>query len=258
MSTDVLTRSSPPADVRLTYGTDPLQFGDLRLPKRPRSGLVPILVNIHGGFWRAQYDLLHAGPLCAALTAAGIATFNLEYRRVGNPGGGWPGSLSDVISAAHFLRGLASRYRLDMGRLLVMGHSAGAQLALCLAGHLAGVLGAVSLAGVLDLRRAFELHLSGDAVKEFLGGAPGQVSEHYKEASPLEIALPHGLRQLIVHGAKDETVPPAFSRDYVTRKAREGERVTLLELPAAGHFELIDPLAAEWKPIERAISNLIR
>ena len=99
MSEDILTLKPPPADVRLAYGSDPSQFGDLRLPKG--KGPFPIAMNIHGGFWRAKYDLLHGGHLCAALTGKGIATWNLEYRRVGNPGGGWPGTLS--VFAVHTL-----------------------------------------------------------------------------------------------------------------------------------------------------------
>jgi len=92
----ILTATSPPADARLPYGNDPNQFGELRVPKG--DGPFPVGMNIHGGFWRAKYDLAHAGHLCAALTSKGIATFNLEYRRVGNKGGGWPGSFEDVVA----------------------------------------------------------------------------------------------------------------------------------------------------------------
>ena len=98
---DILTLPSPPADARLRYGTDPNQFGDLRLPKG--KGPFPIVVNIHGGYWRAKYDLAHAGHLCAALTAKGVATWNLEYRRVGNEGGGWPGTFEDIGNGYRFI-----------------------------------------------------------------------------------------------------------------------------------------------------------
>src|SRR6185295_110755 len=104
----ILDAPAPAADARLRYGPDPLQFGDLRLPKGAGPHKVAIL--IHGGYWRAQYDLEYTGHLCAALTRAGIATWNLEYRRAGNPGGGWPGTFQDVAMGADYLRELAGKY----------------------------------------------------------------------------------------------------------------------------------------------------
>jgi acetyl esterase/lipase len=171
---DILTLPPPPADARLAYGTGQLQFGDLRLPKSKSP--FPVVMNIHGGYWRAKYDLAHAGHLCAALTAKGLATWNLEYRRVGNDGGGWPGTFEDIVNGFRFLPQLAQRYNLDSARILVMGHSAGGQLALCLAGHQPSVKRVLSLAGVADLQRAWEEHLSNDAVAEFLGGKPKDVA----------------------------------------------------------------------------------
>ena len=93
MSDDILTMTPPPADARLAYGSDPNQFLDLRIPlakEKPKP--YPLVINIHGGYWRAKYNLDHAGHLCAALTGKGLATANLEFRRVGNEGGGWPGT----------------------------------------------------------------------------------------------------------------------------------------------------------------------
>src|ERR1700730_14891444 len=132
-SDDILTLPPPPADARLSYGTDPNQFGDLRLPKT--KGPFPVVINIHGGFWRANQSYSHAGHLCAALTAKGLATWNIEYRRVGNPGGGWPGTFEDVRAGYRYISQIAQRYKLDSTKVVVMGHSAGGQLALCLAAH---------------------------------------------------------------------------------------------------------------------------
>src|SRR5579864_3163097 len=137
MLDDILTLAPPPADARVAYGSDGNQFLDLRLPsaKTASAGPRPLVVNIHGGFWRARYDLDHAGHLCAALTAKGLATANLEYRRVGNAGGGWPGTFEDIRSAYQFLIQNAQKHNFDPQKIVMMGHSAGGQLALCLAAH---------------------------------------------------------------------------------------------------------------------------
>jgi acetyl esterase/lipase len=255
MSDDILTLPPPPADLRIVYGSDPNQFADLRLPKDGKSPH-PFVMNIHGGFWRAKYNLDHAGHLCAALTALGIATANLEYRRVGNPGGAWPGTFADVRSAYRFFQQNAVKHGLDGSKFLVMGHSAGGQLALCLAAHEASVSRVVSLAGVSDLQRAYQLHLSNDAVVEFMRGTPSDVPDHYSEADPVRLPIP-GAQQWFIHGAADDVVPPAFSRDYVELKRKSKEEVHLLEIPGAGHFDLIDPHAKAWSQVEQTVRQML-
>ena len=253
--TSILSLAPPPADARLSYGSDPNQFADLRLPKTKPPH--PVAINIHGGYWRARYDLMHAGHLCAALTKAGIATWNLEYRRVGNPGGGWPGTFEDVNHGFLHLRQIAPRYSLDLQRVVVMGHSAGGELALILGAHHASeVRGAISLAGVVDLRRGHELKLSDDAVAEFLGGPPERVGDHYREASPIEVAMPK-LRQRLLHGEHDSVVPIELAERYLERKKASGEDVSLTVVPAAGHFELIDPRSSAWTTVESAVTTLL-
>lgn len=254
MSEDILSLTPPPADHSLPYGTDPNQFGDLRIPKA--SGPFPVVMNIHGGFWRAKYGLEHAGHLCAALTKKGIATWNLEYRRVGNAGGGWPGSFEDVANGFRFLPQIAKEYKLDVARVLVMGHSAGGQLALCLAAHEPALMRAVSLAGVVDLQRAFELHLSNDAVVEFMGGKPAEVAEHYQEADPMQLSIRQA-RQVLIYGTKDDVVPPDFSRKYAEAKRAKGENVKLVEIANADHYDVIDPRSEAWKRVEDAVTELL-
>jgi acetyl esterase/lipase len=250
---DILTVPPPPADARLPYGSDPYQFGELRLPKV--SGPVPIVVNIHGGYWRAKYDLGHAGHLCAALSSKGLATWNLEYRRVGNPGGGWPGTFADVRDGYRFLPQLAKKYPLDLTRTLVMGHSAGGQLAFCLAGHEPSVKRVISLAGVVDLQQAWELRLSDNAVAEFLGGNPKEVSDHYREADPLQLRI--AATEWLIHGAPDDSVPASLSRGYAEQKKARGEDVHYLEIATASHEDLIDPLSSAWPKVESTVFHLL-
>jgi acetyl esterase/lipase len=267
VSEGILDLLPPPADVRLSYGPDPSHFGDLRLPVGP--GPHPLVIYIHGGFWRAHFDLSHAGHPCAALTAAGIATWNVEYRRLGNPGGGWPGTFRDAAMATNQVRLLAKDFPLDLDRTISMGHSAGGHLALWLEGRehipldseiyqsnpfLPG--GAVSLAGVVDLHAAWRLRLSGGVVHDLLGGTPEEVPERYAAASPAEL-LPLGRPHILIHGTADTIVPFEISAGYVDAASAYDDPATLLPLPDVGHFEPIDPRSTVWPQVLAAAQQLL-
>jgi acetyl esterase/lipase len=252
MGDDILDLAPPKADLRVAYGNDPNQFIDLRTP--PSKGPHPLAICIHGGYWRAKYSLEYLGHLCAALTAQGIATANLEYRRVGNSGGGWPGTFADIRSAYQFLMQNRASYSFDIRRVLAIGHSAGGQLALCLAGHESGLAGVISLAGVVDLQRAYELHLSNDAVVEFMGGTPAEVPDHFREADPMKLKIQ--TPQRLVYGTADEHVPFKLSQDYLTEKIKWKEDVKPVEIADAGHFDLVDPRTAAWKKVENVAHTL--
>lgn len=258
MSEDILNLPPPPADKRVAYGSDPNQFLDLRFPSKTQHRSWPLVMNLHGGFWRAKYSLEHGGHLCGALRARGVATANVEYRRVGNDGGGWPGTFADIRSAHQFLLQNTRAYSFDPARVLVMGHSAGGQLALCLAAHEKAVTRVISLAGVVNLQSAFELHLSNNAVVEFLRGTPREVPDHYREADPMQLAIPQA-RQWLIHGSSDDTVPPEFSREYVAAKQKipRKEDVYLLEVAGASHLDLIDPRSGAWKQVEETVLRLL-
>ena len=251
MSDDILSLASPKADARLAYGGDANQFVDLRMAHG--SAPHPAAICIHGGYWRSKYDLEYLGHLCAALAAKGITTANVEYRRVGNAGGGWPGTFADVRSAHQFVVQNAARYGIDAKGVIVVGHSAGGQLALCLAAH-ETVRAAVSLAGVIDLLRAYELHLSNDAVAGFLGGTPKEVGDHYREADPMRLAI--STRQYLLHGTTDEDVPPELTRNYTRAKAKEDLQLTMIE--GATHFDLVDPRSGIWRDIEKVVMEAAR
>lgn len=263
----ILERVPPPADLRLAYGQDALQLGDLRLP----LGTAPhaVVVGMHGGYWRARYGLDYFGHLCAALTAAGVATWNIEYRRLGNEGGGWPGTLADVGRAVDYLRVLAPSYGLDLAQVVTVGHSAGGHLALWTAGrhrlspesalyasHPLPLRGVVALAGVCDLRRAWELRLSDNVTEQLLGGTPEQVPERYAAASPADL-LPLGVPQVLIHGTEDTSVPYAISAEYSARTSAAGDEVELVTLADAGHFEIVDPQAAEFETVRRATLRML-
>ena len=252
---DILDRRAPEADARIPYGKDTNQFADLRVPVG--AGPHPVLVMIHGGFWRAKYDLEHCGTLCEDLKKKGIATWSLEYRRVGQPGGGYPGTLNDVVAGIEHLKKLNRQYSLDVQKAAVMGHSAGGHLALYAAGEARWLQGAISLAGVADLRRASELKLGNGIVNEFAGGAPTDVPDHYKVASPIE-RLPLKKRAILIHGEKDDVVPVEISRRYEEAARKTGDKVKLVALPNTGHFELIDPSKPAWAEVESAIREILK
>lgn len=226
-------------------------LGELTMPEGAGAGPFPVVVFIHGGFWRAAFDLTHARPLCGALAKEGFAVWSLEYRRLGQPGGGWPGTLDDVREAALHLRVLAREHPLDLARVVAAGHSAGGQLALWLAAQEAIALrGVVSLAGVADLRRGWELGLSRGVVGEFLGGSPAEVPERYAAASPIEL-LPMRVPQRVVHGTADTVVPFEIGERF----ARASGNAELVRLEGAGHSELIDPGAREWGVVRASIGD---
>jgi acetyl esterase/lipase len=267
VSEEILDRAALEDARRTAYGEDVNQFGELRLPSG--EGPWPLAICLHGGFWRAQYDLVHLGHLCAALAAAGIATWNVEYRRVGHEGGGWPETFLDVGRGTDYARELAHEYPLDLARVITVGHSAGGHLALWVAGRrriptgseIASadplpLYGAVALAGVVDLTRAHALGLSADATGDFLGGSPEEVPDRYDTASPRAL-LPLGVPHLLVHGTVDDSVPFELSEGYVEAARAAGDEATLLTLPGTGHFEVIDPLSREWPAILEAIRGLV-
>jgi acetyl esterase/lipase len=227
-SHDILGDPPPPAaDDRLAYGPEPLQFGDVRVPSADR-GPYPLAIVVHGGFWNANFNLIHTGHICTALRDRGVMTWNVEYRRVGDPGGGWPGSYEDVLGAVAFARTLEG---VDPDRIALVGHSAGGHLALLAAAR--ARLPVVALAAASDL-----VGWQTPQSAAFVGDT------NPAEASPLQ-ALPLGIRQVLVHGTNDDTVPYRLSERYVAAARAVGDDATLIRLGGAGHFEPIDPLAPE-------------
>jgi len=244
---DFVTLPPLKANDRIAYGKAAQQFGDLFLPHG--NGPHPAVIFIHGGFWRNAYTLEHASHLCAALARAGAAVWNLEYRRLGDPGADWAGISDDIVHGAEHLVPVANRYNLDLKRVIAAGHSAGGQLALWLAAQMAVDLrGVVPLAAISDLRRAYALQLGGGVVGELLGGSPDRVPQRYAAADPMEL-LPISPPQRVLHGTADNIVPIDLSQRF----AKASKNAKLVALPGAGHFDLIDPRSKIWPKVQENI-----
>ncbi len=240
------------------YGTDPAQVGALLVPDG--AGPHPVAVLLHGGVWRATYDRTLMDPLADDLVGRGWAAWNVEYRRVGMAGGGWPGTLDDVAAAVDLLaRLVADGAALDLSRVVPIGHSAGGHLALwcaARAGLPAGspgaepvvrVASAVSQAGVADLVAAARQGVGGSAVPDMLGGDPAAVADRYALASPVA-RTPVGVPTLCVHGRADDIVPLAQSEAWVTAAMAAGDTAVLVAFDG-GHFEVLDPTHPSWRVV---------
>ena len=257
-------------DERVTYGADANQFAELRVPSG--AGPHPVVVLVHGGCFKTYGSFADLAAMGDALKGRGIATLNVEYRRVDQAGGGWPNTYLDVGNAVDQVRSLAKAHRLDLSRVVIVGHSAGGHLAmwaaarsrvprgsaLSMANPLA-VRGVVDLAGPLDLTTNIEGYegLCRDRViTNLMGGQPASVPERYAQASPMTL-LPLGVPQVIVLGEHEEYVPLPLARTYVQAAERTGDRVRLMVIPGVGHFEIASPRAAIWPKVESAIRSLI-
>lgn len=259
--------SAPPPTARIAFDDGPLQFGELRLPDG--DGPHPVAIVIHGGCWLAQYDLQHVGALSEALTREGIAAWVLEYRRVGNAGGGWPGTFEDVARGADHVRELAKEYPLNLDRVLAVGHSAGGHLALWLAGRARlnedealytpepiRVRGVLALAPAPDLAFLYREEVCGHVIDGLMGGSPEAFPERYRAGAPGEL-VPLGVPQRLVIGAYDEAWGPV-GRRYFELAHAAGDDVRVIEAKESGHFEMIDPSTSTWPIVRDAARELLR
>lgn len=216
----------------------------------------PLVVNIHGGFWHADHDLAHAQPFCAGLRRQGWATLNLEYRRVGNPGGGWPGTFDDIRAGLEVVDRLVADGAVDPERVVVTGHSAGGHLALWVAGVTdVAVQGVVTVAAVTDLVAADRASLSdrGTATRDLMGMAPDDAWVH---ASPV-MNVPLPMPAVLVHGERDVHVPLSQSRDYVAAATAAGGDARLEVVADEDHFAVLDPRSVTFTTTVNAITHLL-
>jgi acetyl esterase/lipase len=258
-------------DRRIAYGMESSQYGELRIPAG--AGHHPLVVLIHGGCFKAAYATLSVlGPMADALKAEGIATWNIEYRRLGEPGSGWPGTYHDVGRAVDQVRAIAREHNLDLNRVAVVGHSAGGHLAMWTAArhrltrtselYVADPLpvrGVMDLAGPLDMMAnisGYEALCEDSVITSLLGGTPAAVPEHYAQASAIKL-LPLGIPQVLVVGSHEHFVPLPVVDAYVTAATGAGDQVRRILIPGAGHFEIASPLSFTWPQVKAAIQSLI-
>lgn len=257
-----------PADHRIQYGSDPLQFGDLRLPDKTHPGGYPVAVFVHGGGWSSNWNLDYSQPLVEALTNAGVATWNIEYRRMGNDGGGWPGSYLDVGEGYDHLRELADEFDLDLDRVVVIGHSSGGNFSHWLAGrhnipegttlHTPDPLpvsGAVSLAGTLDLE--LRQQIGPPVILDLLDvESEEEAQPRYAQASPRHL-LPLDIPQEVIIGSEDSDYLIEVSEAYVEAATKAGDDVNYTFLEGANHFDIVDPCGPAWPLIAEAVFSLM-
>ena len=271
---NVMERTPPKADVRIAYGPGEFQFGELWMPAGAKGKPVPVVVFLHGGWWQAQYDLAYAGELCAALKAEGVAVWSVEYRRVGNDGGGWPGTFQDAAAGFDFVAKLAQTYSLDLARVVAMGHSAGGHLAFWLAGrhhvpessglHSAPQVplhGVIALAGAVDLRLTIDLsgyftfaHDKAE-VESLMGGLPKEFPERYRAGNPGDL-LPLNVPQALIQGTEDGQIPPQLPRRWAEMAKRQGDPVTVTMVQLADHFDVVDPRSRAWPAVKAAVRGM--
>jgi acetyl esterase/lipase len=263
---DLMARPLPKATAQISYGPDPLQIAEVWRPDG--KGPFPTVLMIHGGCWRSGLSNLHIMDYAAEdLRKRGIAVWNIEYRGVDRPGGGYPGTFQDVNAAADALLAHGKEYDLRTKKIVVLGHSAGGQLALWLTAR--GKLPAasplrdprrldiawtVSLGGLPDLATAKE-GCGEKTVSRLLAGTSGP--DPLADISPTRL-LPSTIPRVLIHGALDDTAPPSQGEVYVAgaRAAKDfGVRVAVI--PNEGHVEEIAPGSHAWAVVTKGLEAVV-
>lgn len=234
-------------DLTLRYDDHRDAILDVHLPPEARepgpTAAPPLVVVVHGGFWKAEWDRTHTRPQARALADLGCLVVTPEYRRV-RAGGGWPVTGTDVRRAVDAAPDLLAARGLRHGRRTAVGHSAGGQLVLWLAATGAALDHVVALAPVCDLREAVRLGLGDDATPALLGDSP------VEDADPMTLLERRpGCSVTVVHGDADEPVPVGLSRGLVARHPW----IRYVELPGVGHRDLVEPTSAAWPTVVEAV-----
>jgi acetyl esterase/lipase len=266
-----LALSGPKPSASFAYGSAPSQYVELFLPRG--AGPFPVAVLVHGGCWTKEFGgITQLRNVAGALAARGIAAWNIEYRRVDEAGGGYPGTYQDMNAALAMLSQQAQRYPLDLNRLVAVGHSAGGQLVQWMAGRPRipntsplylpdplPVKNVVSLGGLADLRREQDLIKSScDREIGQLTGAPGDKRPDVFSDTNAGDLLPNGSRTILVTGELDRISPPRVARDYAVRARAAGDTAEVVILPSASHYDEVAASSASWPLVLQAIESALK
>lgn len=253
---DYMGQPRATADARIPYGSSPAQVVELFLPKG--KGPHPVVVLVHGGCFLAEYQgLPQTSGIAADLAGRGYAVWNVEYRKLGEDGAGYPGTFQDVAAAVDRIRTEAPTYKLDSRRVVAVGHSAGGHLALWAASR--GKLSTDSQlrrAEPLKIRAVVSLGGIGDLKAHagvFSGACGPTISQvappgTYAETSPGEL-LPSGAAVTMIHGEFDHVMPPGTGRDYAAKVRASGDTAEAIEIKGVGHFDPVIPTTDAWKTV---------
>lgn len=258
-----VTQPQQAADYRLKYGPHIFQFGDLRLPST--DGPHPVVVIVHGGCWTTRFGLHLMDAMAEQLTKSGLATWNIEFRRVGQSDSAWPDTFDDVALALRYVDNLSSEYDLDTDSIIIVGHSSGGHLALWLANQVAlsrlgselNIRGVVALAPVADLPAvaATEGFACRESLDGLMGGSYADFPERYQTASPANMTN-IDIPLIVISGDQDSTIPTQHVRNYAAAAKKRGNTVKHIVVSPSGHFEMITPAATVWAEVESAIISL--
>ena len=260
------------ADTIVQYGEDELQFAELRLPKC--EGPFPVIIIVHGGCWYSPYaDLKNTSAIADALRDEGYATYNVEYRRFDNKGGGWPNTILDVGKAADYLKVIAPKFNLDLNKVISYGHSAGGHLAFWLGTRnqrivgddlylenplsIKGILGVGSINDLVEFEKIDTSTCGEVVVVKLMGGKVDAQPKRYQEASPI-MNLPLGIPQILITGESDKIVPSYLGEAYTKAAKTSGDKVQHIIVSNAAHHEYNAPSKPPYKHIVQSVKELMK
>lgn len=267
---DYLALQGPAPTAQISYGPAPSQYAQLFRP--PGAGPFPVVVLVHGGCWTVAFGgITQMHNVAGALAAQGIAVWNVEYRRVDEPGGGYPGTYQDMHAALDSLQHHAGQYQLDTSRIVAMGHSAGGQLVQWIAGRaqlpktsalfrdkILPVKNILSLGGLADLRHEKDLIKSSCErdMAQLAGSASSERPDIYSDTNAADL-MPNGSRTVLATGELDTISPPRVAHDYAAKAEKAGDHAEVLILPGASHYDEIAATSPAWTMILPVIKQML-
>ena len=265
-----LALNGPQATAQIAYGPAPSQYAQLFRPSG--AGPFPVVVLVHGGCWTVQFGgIKQMRNVANALSSQGIAVWNVEYRRVDEEGGGYPGTYQDMHAVIDSLQSHASQYQLDTSRIVAMGHSAGGQLVQWIAGrsklpktsplyreHILPINNIISLGGLADLRHEEKLIKSScdRDIAQLAGSASNDRPDIYSDTNAADL-IPNGTRTVLITGELDTISPPRVAHDYAARAVKAGDHAEVLILPGASHYDEIAATSPAWKMVLPVIRQML-